>query len=84
MPAWLLSAFQLLRSRAFAGGAIAGALPGIGIPGIDLFPDKDGPKRRRRRRALTQGDRDDLAYIVGLLGAPAGKQFALTLAGRAR
>lgn len=41
-------------------------------------------KRRRRRRALTASDRADIAFIVGLLGPAAGKNFAVTLAGRAR
>jgi len=54
---------------------------GLQFPGI--FKKEEG-KRRRRRRALTQGDRDDIAFITGMLGSPAGKQFALTLAGRSR
>jgi len=41
-------------------------------------------KRRRRRRALTASDRADIAFIVGLLGPTAGKNFAVTLAGRSR
>ncbi len=41
-------------------------------------------KRRRRRRALTASDRGDIAFITGLLGPTAGKNFAVTLAGRSR
>jgi len=98
VPAWILTALRLLGIGA-AAGAVSGALgdaPGEGIPflpaivdpfqagGLDLFSRKAGGKRHRRRRALTQGDRDDIAFITGMLGAPAGKQFALTLAGRSR
>lgn len=41
-------------------------------------------KRRRRRRALTASDKADIAFIVGLLGPAAGKQFSTTLAARPR
>ena len=73
-----------LRTRggvaALAGGA--GALAGtVGIPGVDLFDD-DRPRRRRRRRALTASDRADIAFITGLLGPTAGKNFALTVVTR--
>lgn len=98
MPAWVLTALRLLGIGAGVG-AVSGALgdaPGEGIPflpatidpfergGFDIFARKGRGKRHRRRRALTQGDRDDIAFITGMLGAPAGKQFALTLAGRSR
>lgn len=75
-------------------GATNAQIGGSGIPflpalidpfergGLDIFAKKG--KRHRRRRALTQGDRDDIAFITGMLGGPAGKQFALTLAGRSR
>jgi len=95
MPAWMLAALALLAPLAGRGvalarragpaalvGAGAGALAGgVGIPGVDLFPD-DKPKRRRRRRALTASDRADIAFIAGLLGTTAGKNFALTIATR--
>jgi len=64
---------------AAAGGLIAGG--GLGIPGVDLFPDGKR-RRRRRRRALTASDRADIAFITGLLGTTAGKNFALTIATR--
>lgn len=63
------------------GGAAGLAAGGIGIPGVDLFPDEK-PRRRRRRRALTASDRADIAFITGLLGPGAGKNFALTIATR--
>jgi len=96
MPAFLVSAMALLAraglvgrsaliggpGRALATGAGAGALVtgGLGIPGVDLFPDR--PRRRRRRRALTASDRADIGFITGLLGTTAGKQFAITIATR--
>jgi len=51
-------------------------------PVTGVFEEKR--KRRRRRRALTASDRADIAFIVGLLGPTAGKNFAVTLAGRSR
>jgi len=66
---------------ALTGAGIGSLVPGgFGIPGIDLFPEKK--KRRRRRRALTASDRADIAFIAGLLGSTAGKNFALTIATR--
>ncbi len=92
MPGWLLAALGLLRSttlstpgRALATGTGLGALPGLlggfGIPGVDLFPDGK-PRRRRRRRALTASDRADIAFIAGMLGQPAGRQFAMLIGSR--
>lgn len=37
--------------------------------------------RRRRKRALTKSDREDIAFIAGMLGKPAGKDFAMIVAG---
>lgn len=54
------------------------------IEGVGGVFGMDKPKRRRRRRALTASDRADIAFIVGLLGPTAGKNFAVTLAGRTR
>jgi len=72
-------------TRAAITGVGVGSLlgGGPGIPGIDLFPDGSGRRRRRRRRrALTASDRADIAFIAGLLGTTAGKNFALTIATR--
>ncbi len=44
--------------------------------------EEEPKKRRRRRRALTASDRADIAFITGLLGPSAGKNFALTIATR--
>lgn len=76
---------RVVRSPLGAGalGAGAGALATtVGIPGVDLFPDGAPRRRRRRRRALTASDRADIAFITGLLGPGAGKNFALTIATR--
>lgn len=62
-------------------GAVVGA-GGPGIPGIDLFPDGEAPRRRRRRRALTASDRADIAFIESILGKAAGKSFAMIIATR--
>jgi len=98
MPPFMLSALALIargtatiRSAALGtpfragstGLAVGGLLGGgPGIPGIDLFPGGGGRRRRRRRRALTASDRADIAFIAGLLGTTAGKNFALTIATR--
>ena len=97
MAPWLLAALRMLGAAAgFGVGAelaeraldrdVQGTFastPSGGFLGLGGGADGGG-RRRRRRRALTQGDRDDIAFITGMLGAPAGKQFALTLAGRSR
>jgi len=97
MAAWLLGALALLRTvgtRALpvarraalpAAAGVAGslALGGLGIPGVDLFPDGvSGQRRRRRRRALTASDRADIAFIESILGKAAGKSFAMIIATR--
>ncbi len=71
-------------TRAALTGVTAGTLipgGGLGIPGIDLFPD-GRPRRRRRRRALTASDRADIGFITGLLGKAAGKEFAIVISTR--
>jgi len=94
MPAWLIGALALLGptlaralplARRAAPLAVAGAagigLGNVGIPGVDLFPNGE-PKRRRRRRALTASDRADIAFIESILGKAAGKSFAMIIATR--
>jgi len=94
MPVWLASAIAMLAGSVLGGGR--GDALGEGIPflpavvdpfergGLSFVGGRMKHKRHRRRRALTQGDRDDIAFIAGMLGPGAGKQFALTLAGRIR
>jgi len=95
MPPFMLSALALIArgtatirsaalgtpARAALTGLGVGGLASGGIPGVDLFPD-GRRRRRRRRRALTASDRADIAFIAGLLGTTAGKNFALTIATR--
>jgi len=91
MAAWLLSALSLLRSVAFgtrlrtaatvATGAIA--LPG-GIDFPFLGGDDEKVRRRRRKRALTQSDRNDIAFIAATIGKAAAGSFAVQLATRSR
>lgn len=37
--------------------------------------------RHRRHRALTKNDKADIAFIAGMLGKPAGRDFAMIVAG---
>lgn len=88
MPAFIASALALLRSatlgtpaRALLTGAgLGGLVAEVGVPGVDLFPG--ARRRRRRRRALTASDRADIGFITGLLGKPAGKEFAIVISTR--
>ena len=97
MPPFMLSALALIArgtatirsaalgtpARAALTGTGVGGLLAGGIPGVDLFGGGgDRRRRRRRRRALTASDRADIAFIAGLLGTTAGKNFALTIATR--
>jgi len=87
MPAWLAAALIAARAlvagtpgrAAITGVGVGSLLPDLGIP---FFGGEGKPKRRRRRRALTASDRADIAFITGLLGTTAGKNFALTIATR--
>jgi len=94
MPPFMLSALALIARgtgiirtaalgtptrAAFTGLGVGSLLPG----GIDNpFGGDPRKRRRRRRRALTASDRADIAFIAGLLGTTAGKNFALTIATR--
>jgi len=87
------AAFETGQSLVSAGGypPRGGPSPGgfgfADIGNIVLPGDPFGGKtrrRRRRRRALTASDKADIAFIVGLLGPAAGKQFSTTLAARPR
>ena len=90
MPAWLAAAVRLLVGspiRALTTGAIAGAIPGFiggafGDGAVDPITGIVKPRRRRRRRALTASDRADIAFIAGMLGQPAGRQFAMLIGSR--
>lgn len=82
---WLQSAFTLLgdvfdpflpggaasetrvAARGGRGSRRALSLAGVAVAGVPV-------SRRRRRRALTNSDKQDLAFITATLGAPAAKQ----------
>jgi len=72
------------------GEEAEGHMLSTGIPGLRRGGGKMttyGPhphKRRRRRRALTASDRADIGFIAGVLGKPAGREFAVILAARPR
>lgn len=99
MPAWLAAALALLRSAAFgtplralSTGLGAGALlpfgPGGGDSAFDFLPGIGGGdpriRRRRRKRALTQSDRNDIAFIAATISKAAAGSFAVQLATRSR
>jgi len=71
----------------FLPGAIDPFEPGgLKLPDF-LVPrrgDEENGKRRRRRRALTQSDRNDIAFIAGIIGKTAAGSFAIQLATRSR
>ncbi|HIB68111.1 MAG TPA: hypothetical protein EYO33_24200 [Phycisphaerales bacterium] len=93
MPAVALAgAVALLASlgRTQAGGLIRKALPlalagtagAVGIPGVDLFNGNGDKVRRRRRRALTVSDKNDIAFVAAAVGEPTARKFALLIAAR--
>lgn len=66
------------RTALTAGGAgFGGSLLG------GLFDGDDRPRRRRRKRVLTQSDRSDIAFIKATVGGPAARDFAAIVAARA-
>jgi len=87
---WIVAALQLIRGaalgtpvRAVATGASGGVVGGEIMDWIGGGGGED-KKRRRRRRALTASDRADIAFIAGLLGPKAGRDFSTIVATRAR
>jgi len=90
MAPWLLSALRLLAAGfggglAFEGGRqiFEGPIdPSTGSPELfGGFPFGKKPmKRRRRRRALTHSDKDDIAFIAATVGETTARKFALLLA----
>lgn len=96
LPEWVETALEVMR----AGGlAMDIGQPLIGLPSLPDVPTFAGARagtarvhprvhehqhRRRRRRALTASDRADIAFIAGLLGRPAGKDFAVIIGAKNR
>lgn len=90
MLGWLIGALNMLKTG--AAGTPTRALvtgTGAGTVGGEIMDwmggaNGDEKKRRRRRRALTASDRADIAFIAGLLGPKAGRDFSTIVATRAR
>jgi len=91
MPVWVASAMRLLFGtplRAALTGATGATVGGsllddAGLPAFGSIFGGDGkPRRRRRRRALTASDRADIAFVAGLLGPKAGRDFATIIGTR--
>ncbi len=88
------------RGAVVGGTALAGASAlGLGGRGIPFLPAPFDPlepggfsivggeavkKRRRRKRALTQSDRNDIAFIAATISKAAAGTFAVQLASRSR
>lgn len=67
------------------GGGEGFGLPTLesaGFPGIPFFGGRK--PRRRRRRALTHTDKDDIAFLAATVGEPTARKFALLLASHHR
>lgn len=90
MAPWLLSAIRLI-ATAFGGGvAFEGGrqlLEGpvdIRTGSPELFGGlpfgREPTKRRRRRRALTHSDKDDIAFLAATVGETTARKFALIIA----
>ena len=66
--------------RAVVGGTVAGV--GGSLVG-NLFGRRDDrPRRRRRKRVLTQSDREDIAFIKATIGNAGARDFAAIVAAR--
>ena len=91
MAGWLDTAIELLGDvldPIFPGGAGSELRPtssSVTLAKINQSRKEAGlppiSGRRRRKRALTKSDKEDIAFIAGMLGKPAGKDFAMIVAG---
>ncbi len=90
MAAWIISALALLAGLSAGGEGDLLPIGGGGIPflpaGLDPFETARGDlkRRRRRRRALSQGDRDDISFIAATINPTVAGKFAVALATRSR
>lgn len=88
---WLVSALRLLGIGAGVnlGTSLVESATGINVPGLGTSTRRNPVtgivevvRRRRRRRALTQSDKLDIAFVSGTLGRAAGEKFAMIIAAR--
>lgn len=76
--------FARVAGAAVVGSALADPQGGL-LPGFRINAAGEIVKvRRRRRRALTASDKADIGFIAGILGKPAGRDFAMIVASRPR
>jgi len=70
--------------RAAVGTLAALGVAGVGIPGVDLFPDGGGGARRRRRRKMfTDTDLAQFAAAEGIAGRKAAATLMMIRAAKA-
>lgn len=89
---WLQSALALLGDivdpflPGFAGSELRPTSSKVTLAGINAARRAAGMPplrvRHRRKRVLSQADRADIGFIAGMLGKPAGRDFAMIVAGR--
>lgn len=88
MAGWLISALRLLGIGAGVSVAAGGleSLTGRDIPLVGqttrTVMGAVRAVRRRRRRALTVSDKNDIAFMAATLGDTAARKFALIIAAR--
>lgn len=94
MPAWLIAAFTAIGVLSASGRQsgvpiLPGAIDpfergGIQLPAFLGGPGEEKKHRHRRRVALTQGDRNSIAFIAATISKAAAGTFAAQLASRSR
>jgi len=88
---WLDSALELLGDivdpvlPGFAGSELRPTSRKVTVAGINAQRRAAGLSplggRRRRRRALTKSDREDIGFIAGMISKAAARDFAMIVAG---
>jgi len=86
MAAWIVAALSLLGTLGGEEGIpfLPGAIDPFQAGGLQLPGVGAARGRRRRRRALSQGDRDDIAFIAATINTTTAGKFAVALATRSR
>jgi len=88
---WLRTALELLGDvvdpflPGFSGSELRPTSSSVTIASINAARRAAGlpplRTRHRRKRALSKSDREDIAFVAGMLGKPAGRDFAMIVAG---